>query len=221
VDGPAPNATVPRGRLLIDCEEDRTLRPVLVGMLREDDRGHRAIGNPAARRAGDLIPQLRRCLSRWVSRQPATLLPMAHGRYRSAVAGRHYDDIDPNVLRALPNPGGAMELKHKAPEVTFLGAHDQPDFGTLYVTFYPGEKVIELKSLKEYLYQWRNTAVSYERFLDVVYDHLMRVYEPVRLRLVFETRPRGGISSKLTIDSDWSIRGGKEQFRDWGGPDTW
>jgi 7-cyano-7-deazaguanine reductase len=149
------------------------------------------------------------------------LPPMALGQYRSAVAGRHYDDIDPNLLRALPNPGGAMELKHKAPEVTFLGARDQPDFGTLYVTFYPGEKVIELRSLKEYLYQWRDTAVSYERFLDVVFDHLMGVYEPVRLRLVFETRPRGGISSKLTIDSDWSIRGGKEQFRDWGGPDTW
>lgn len=147
---------------------------------------------------------------------------MSNSQYRSAVAGRHYYDIDRDVLKSLPNPGGAMELRHKSPEVTFLGAHDQPDFGTLYVTLYPGEMVIELKSLKEYLYQWRNTAVSYERFLDVVYDHLMHVYEPVRLRLVFETRPRGGISSKLTIDSDWSIRGGKEQFRDWGGPDdTW
>lgn len=52
------------------------------------------------------------------------------------------------------------------------------------MTFYPGEKVIKLKSLKEYLYQWRNTAVSYERFLDVVFDHLRRVHEPVRLRLV-------------------------------------
>ena len=133
-----------------------------------------------------------------------------------------YEGIDPNVLKSLPNPGGAMELKHKAPEVTFLGAHDQPDFGTLYVTFYPRDRVIELKSLKEYLYQWRNTAASYERFLDVVFDHLLQVYDPTRLRLVFETRPRGGISSRLTVDSDWAIRGGKEQFRDWVGlDDTW
>jgi 7-cyano-7-deazaguanine reductase len=133
-----------------------------------------------------------------------------------------YESIDPNVLKSLPNPGGAMELKHKAPEVTFLGAHDQPDFGTLYITFYPHERVIELKSLKEYLYPWRNTAASYERFLDVVFEHLLRVYEPTRLRLVFETRPRGGISSRLTVDSDWAIRGGKEQFRDWVGlDDTW
>jgi 7-cyano-7-deazaguanine reductase len=138
------------------------------------------------------------------------------------MSGRTFEDIDAGVLKALPNPGGAMELKHKAPEVTFLGAREQPDFGTLYVTFYPRDRVIELKSLKEYLYQWRDTAVSYERFVDIVFAHLMEVYEPVRLRLVFETRPRGGISSRLTVDSDWSIRGGKEQFRDWVGlEDTW
>jgi 7-cyano-7-deazaguanine reductase len=147
---------------------------------------------------------------------------MKLGQYGRGMAGRAFDDVNPNVLRKLPNPGGAMELKHKAPEVTFLGAHDQPDFGTLYVTFYPGDAVIELRSLKEYLYQWRETTVSYERFLDVVYTHLMQVYDPVRLRLVFETRPRGGISSKLTVDSDWAIRGGNEQFRDWIGlDDTW
>jgi 7-cyano-7-deazaguanine reductase len=138
------------------------------------------------------------------------------------MSGRTYEDIDPAVLKGLPNPGGGMELKHKAPEVTFLGAREQPDFGTLFITFYPKDRVIELKSLKEYLYQWRDTAVSYERFLDIVYMHLMEIYEPVRLRLVFETRPRGGISSRLTVDSDWAIRGGKEQFRDWVGlEDTW
>jgi 7-cyano-7-deazaguanine reductase len=147
---------------------------------------------------------------------------MVLGQYGRDMAAKPYGDIDPYVLKALPNPGGAIELKHKAPEVTFLGARNQPDFGTLYVTFYPDETVIELKSLKDYLYQWRDTAVSYERFLDVVYDHVMQVYEPVRLRLVFETRPRGGISSKLTVDSDWAIRGGKEQFQDWVRPDdTW
>jgi 7-cyano-7-deazaguanine reductase len=64
--------------------------------------------------------------------------------------------------------------------------------------------------------------VSYERFIDVVYEHFMGVYEPARLRLTLETRPRGGISSRLTIDSDWAIRGGKEEFRDWVGmEDSW
>ena len=114
---------------------------------------------------------------------------MVLGQYGRDMAAKAHGDIDPKVLKALPNPGGAIELKHKAPEVTFLGARNQPDFGTLYVTFYLGEKVIELKSLKEYLYQWRNTAVSYERFLDVVHDHLMRVHKPVRLRLVCRDSP--------------------------------
>jgi 7-cyano-7-deazaguanine reductase len=62
------------------------------------------------------------------------------------MAAKPYGVVDPDVLKALPNPGGAIELKHKAPEVTFLGAQDQPDFGTLFVTFYPSETVIELKS---------------------------------------------------------------------------
>ena len=106
----------------------------------------------------------------WVSRQPATLLSMAQRQYRSAMAARHYDDIEANVLRALPNPGGAMELKHKAPEVTFLGARrsarlrnsEDERVGPRW------RRSSSSRSLKEYLYQWRDTAVSYERFLDVV-----------------------------------------------------
>jgi 7-cyano-7-deazaguanine reductase len=44
-------------------------------------------------------------------------------------------------------------------------------------------------------------TVSYERFIDLVFEHLMQVYEPRRLRLVIVMRPRGGISPRLTIDS--------------------
>ncbi|HYG72926.1 MAG TPA: 7-cyano-7-deazaguanine reductase [Actinomycetota bacterium] len=125
-------------------------------------------------------------------------------------------------MKWLPHDMGAIELKHKVPEVTFLGVKDQPDFAELFITMYPKRRQIELRSLKEYVYDWRNVVVSYERFLDTVYDHMMRVYEPVRLRLVLVTRPRGGISSRLTVDSDWTIRGGKEQFRDWiGMDDVW
>jgi len=133
-----------------------------------------------------------------------------------------YEAVHSDTLKALPHSGGAVELKHKAPEVTFLGVNNQPDFATLFLTMYPQKSVIELKSLKEYIYQWRNVVVSYERFLDVVYGHLMSVYEPARLRLTLETSPRGGIRSKLTIDSDWAIRGGREEFRDWiGMEDSW
>lgn len=133
-----------------------------------------------------------------------------------------FADVDPSILKWLPNPGGAVQLQTKLPEVTFIGVPDQPDFAEVFITMYPSERVIELKSLKQYVHSWRNVVVSYERFLEVFYSHVMQVYEPVRLRVVMETRPRGGISSRLTIDSDWAIRGGKEQFRDWVGlDDTW
>ena len=46
---------------------------------------------------------------------------------------------------------------------------------------------------------------------------MMAAYEPERLRLVIVCNPRGGISSKLTVDSDWGIRGGNDQFQDWVG----
>lgn len=129
-----------------------------------------------------------------------------------------YKEIDKNILVALPNPTNeAYEIKVKIPEFTFLGVHEQPDFATIYLTFYPKGKIIELKSLKQYAYHLRNIIVSYERLINIFYDQLMEVYEPERLRIMMVCNPRGGISSKLTIDSDWAARGGKEQFKDWNG----
>ena len=127
-----------------------------------------------------------------------------------------YKDIDRNLLVAIPNPTNqAYEIKTKIPEFTFLGVKEQPDFAVIYLTFYPGKSIIELKSLKHYVFQLRNIVVSYERLINIIYDDLMAVYQPSRLRIVMICNPRGGISSKLTIDSDWKIRGGQESFNDW------
>lgn len=127
-----------------------------------------------------------------------------------------YDQIDLTLLEAIPNPSkGAYEIKVKIPEFTFLGVKEQPDFANAYISFYPSKKIIELKSLKQYVYQLRDIVVSYERLINIFYDHLMSVYEPDRLRLVMVFNPRGGISSKLTIDSDWGVRGGDEKYKDW------
>lgn len=127
-----------------------------------------------------------------------------------------FEKIDKSILKGLPNPAkGAYEIKVKVPEFTFLGVQEQPDFATCYLTFYPDGKIIELKSLKLYVYHLRDIVVSYERLINIMYDHLMEVYEPERLRLVMLCNPRGGISSRLTIDSDWKARGGAERFKDW------
>ena len=125
---------------------------------------------------------------------------------------------DTTILANIKNPTTeAYEIKIKCPELTFLGTKNQPDFADLYITFYPINNVLELRTFKQYLYQFRDKVISYERLINVIYNDIISIYEPARLRIVMICNPRGGISSKLTIDSDWKARGGKEEFVDWVG----
>ncbi len=130
---------------------------------------------------------------------------------------------DRSCLRSIKNPATqAYEIKIKNPEVTFEGVNGQPDFACAYITVYPDKNVIELKSLKTYFFQFRDKVLSYERMINVIYDDLIETYQPHRLRLVMLFNARGGISSRLCIDSDWKSRGGSEDFKDWiGHEDTW
>lgn len=127
------------------------------------------------------------------------------------------------ILKSLPNPTAKdYEVKIKNPEVTFLGVQNQPDFATVFITYYPAKLIIELRSLKLYFQQFRTKVISYERLVNVIFDDLTKTYHPKRLRLVMTLSVRGGISSRLTVDSDWAIRGGKEEFKDWiGQPEEW
>lgn len=122
-----------------------------------------------------------------------------------------WNTIDHTALKALPNAARGYEQRITIPEFTFLGAKEQPDFGIITIWYYGNEKTIELKSLKQYIYQYRDTIISYERCLDVMYKHLMEVYKPDRIRIEIDFRPRGGISSKLTVDSDWGHLGGTDK----------
>tara|TARA_Y100000593_G_scaffold22876_1_gene45493 strand:- start:872 stop:1291 length:420 start_codon:yes stop_codon:yes gene_type:complete len=135
---------------------------------------------------------------------------------------RLYSEVDSSMLKSIPNPEKVKpyEVKIKQPELTFLGVYEQPDFATLYILMYPNGNVIELKSLKLYLQQYRTVIISYERILNQVYSHLFEVYKPQRLRLVLDCNPRGGISSRLTIDSDWEVLGGEDKYKNWK-EDTW
>ena len=131
-------------------------------------------------------------------------------------------DIDSSMLKSIPNPEKVIpyEIKIKQPEVTFLGVYNQPDFATLYILMYPNGRIIELKSLKLYLQQYRDVVISYERLINQLYDHMKEVYTPQRLRIVLDCNPRGGISSRLTIDSDWEALGGEDKYKNWR-EDTW
>lgn len=115
------------------------------------------------------------------------------------------------MLIGIPSPNGAYEHKIDTSEFTFLGASGQPDFGHVVIWFYAGKNAIELKSLKQYLYSWRDIHVSYERVINCIYDDLSSVYKPARLRVEIDFKPRGGLSSSLVIDSDWAVRGGSDK----------
>lgn len=133
-----------------------------------------------------------------------------------------FKTIDSSILRSLPNPGSApYEIKIKIAECSFLGVPDQPDFADVYLAFYPERSIIELKSLKQYFQQLCNIVVSYERLINVIYDDLVETYQPRRLRIVMVCNPRGGISSRLAIDSDWKARGGDEEYQHWPQDDVW
>jgi hypothetical protein len=65
--------------------------------------------------------------------------------------------------------------------------------------------------LKEYIYAWRNVVVSYERFVETVFSHMMQVYEPVRLgSCSHPPAERHLLDHRRQRLGDW---GGKEQFR--------
>ena len=139
------------------------------------------------------------------TRESAPLLPNSHFSQK-------------DKLTRLPNPSiEAYEQKIYIPEFTFVGVFNQPDFGEVLLTFYPDKWTIELKSLKVYKDAFRQVPISYERVSNVMFEDLIEVYKPKRLRLMMRLRPRGGLASCLTIDSDWKIRGGEERFQDWAG----
>lgn len=128
------------------------------------------------------------------------------------VGEKQWSDV--SMLRAIPNPTDkSYQIQHKNPELTFLGVENQPDLSTVRITFYPNEFVIELKSLKLYFQQFRNKILSYERLVNIVFEDLMHKYKPRRLRVTMTTRPRGGISSNISVDSVWRARGKMIEFK--------
>ncbi len=73
-----------------------------------------------------------------------------------------------------------------------------PDNGSIIINYRPNEKIIELKSLKFYLLQYRNVGMFYEHVVNRILDDLVAVLQPQRLEVIGEFTPRGGISSRAT-----------------------
>ena len=73
-----------------------------------------------------------------------------------------------------------------------------PDFGTITIRYRPDQKIVELKSLKYYLLQYRNVGIFYEHVVNRVLDDLVAVVKPKRMEVIGDFTPRGGISTVVT-----------------------
>ena len=73
-----------------------------------------------------------------------------------------------------------------------------PDFGTIYITYVPGKKCLELKSLKLYLWSFRNDGIFYERAVNRILDDLAERVKPRWMEVVGDFNVRGGIKSVIT-----------------------
>ena len=73
-----------------------------------------------------------------------------------------------------------------------------PDFGIIRITYVPAEKCLELKSLKLYLWSFRNDGIFYERAVNRILDDLVAACAPARMEVVGDFNVRGGIKSVIT-----------------------
>lgn len=70
----------------------------------------------------------------------------------------------------------------------------QPDFGTITIKYIPDKKVLEAKSLKLYLFSFRNIGIFNEDAVNKILDAIVKACSPRRVEVSGEFRPRGGIS---------------------------
>lgn len=92
-------------------------------------------------------------------------------------------------------PVGGIETDAEELEQLEGGA---PDFGTIRIIYTPDTKCLELKSLKLYLWSFRNDGIFYERAVNRILDDLAKACAPRSMEVVGDFNVRGGIKSIVT-----------------------
>ncbi|MDQ3680798.1 MAG: preQ(1) synthase [Actinomycetota bacterium] len=98
-------------------------------------------------------------------------------------------------LLAVPNPhpGRDYEVRCASPELTCVcPMTGQPDFATVTIAYVPHERIVELKSLKLYLWSFRDEGAFHEDVTNRILDDLVACLAPRR----------------MTVTTDWLVRGG-------------
>ena len=116
--------------------------------------------------------------------------------FANPYADRDYEiHMDCNEFTSLCPLGG---IESDAEELAQLKG-GAPDFGIIRITYMPAEVCIELKSLKLYLWSYRNDGIFYERAVNRIFDDLVAAAAPQWLKVVGDFNLRGGIKSVITV----------------------
>ncbi|MDE2388294.1 MAG: NADPH-dependent 7-cyano-7-deazaguanine reductase QueF [Betaproteobacteria bacterium] len=107
------------------------------------------------------------------------------------------------TLETFPNPitDRDYHIHMEIPEFTCLCPKTgQPDFATLILDYVPDKKCIELKSLKLYIWSYRDEGVFHEAVTNKILDDLVAVLKPRYLRIIARFYVRGGIFTNVIVD---------------------
>ena len=113
-------------------------------------------------------------------------------------AGTSYArDYDPDLLETFENrhQGNDYFVKFNCPEFTSLcPITGQPDYATIYISYIPDVKMVESKSLKLYLFSFRDHGDFHEDCVNVIMKDLIALMDPKYIEVWGKCLPRGGIS---------------------------
>ncbi|MBI5366140.1 MAG: NADPH-dependent 7-cyano-7-deazaguanine reductase QueF [Planctomycetes bacterium] len=104
-------------------------------------------------------------------------------------------------LKSIPNPHPERDysVRMECPEFTCLcPMTGQPDFADIQIEYVPDQLCIELKSLKLYLWSYRNEGAFHEAVTNKILDDLVAALHPRRLQVIADFNVRGGIHTIVT-----------------------
>ncbi|MBI4842843.1 MAG: NADPH-dependent 7-cyano-7-deazaguanine reductase QueF [Nitrospirae bacterium] len=102
-----------------------------------------------------------------------------------------------------PNPEKDYDINISFPEFTCLCPRSgYPDFAVIKVNYTPDKYIVELKSLKLYLNNFRNEGISHESVTNKIFDDLKKLLAPRRLEVAGDFNPRGNVKTEIRVSSE-------------------
>ena len=123
--------------------------------------------------------------------------------------GARMSTLPSKDLETFPNPHPERDytIRIRMPEFTCLCPKTgQPDFATLHLAYVPDRKCVELKSLKLYVWSWRDEGAFHEAVTNRILADLVTACQPRYMQLRAEFMVRGGIYTDVVVEHrqpDW------------------